>query len=119
MDNGNFTSGLQRLRFIEAIWEYYSLQTAAIAAELQRFRTCQGELHEQLLLGIKKAKTVISNCIPAALQTGCRECLLKSVKSFHFDLGDSSMGPIGYCAGIIASTPEDGLPGGLPSFPRK
>ncbi len=30
------------------------------------------------------------------------------MKSFHFDLGDSSIGPIGYCAGIIASTPEDG-----------
>jgi hypothetical protein len=43
--------------------------------------------------------------------------LLKSMRSFHFDLGDS--GPIGYCAGIIASTPEDGLPGRLPSFPRK
>jgi hypothetical protein len=73
MDNGNFTSRLQRLRFlyneavedkrwqsadeyVEAIWEYYNLRAAAIAAELQRFRTCQGELHEQLLLGIKKAK---------------------------------------------------------------
>lgn len=29
------------------------------------------------------------------------------MKSFHFSLGDSSKGPIGFCARVKAATPED------------
>jgi hypothetical protein len=73
MDTGNFSSGLQRLIFlynaaireerwqaaeeyVAAVWEHYNLRAAAMTAELQKFRSSQGELHEQLLLGVKKAK---------------------------------------------------------------
>ena len=75
MDNANFTSGLHRLMFlyqaavrderwqmaeeyVEAVWEHYNLQAAAFAAELEKFRMSQAALHDQLLLGIKKAKKV-------------------------------------------------------------
>lgn len=73
MDSGNFSSGLQRLIFlynaavreerwqmaeeyIEAIWEHYNLRASALSVELQKFKTSQVLLHEQLLLALKKAK---------------------------------------------------------------
>ncbi len=33
----------------------------------------------------------------------------KKDKSFHFDLGNSSPGPVGYCARVIAATSAEAL----------
>jgi hypothetical protein len=34
---------------------------------------------------------------------------MSKLTSFHFDLGDSVKGPVGYCARVVAETPEDAL----------
>lgn len=31
------------------------------------------------------------------------------LKSYHFDVGDSNIGPIGYCARVFARNPEEAL----------